>query len=73
MIVPRHKICDICGIEVGVNNRYYKIKSNDYVTSYAGCISSKMTHHICHSCMEAFQIWLKDSIEIDKEDAGCYL
>lgn len=51
MIVPRHKVCDFCGEEVGINKRYFKIKSKDYLVGYAGGCSDNRTHHICEDCM----------------------
>lgn len=30
MIIPRHKVCDFCGEEVGINKRYFIIKSKKY-------------------------------------------
>ena len=51
MIIHRHKVCDICGQAVGVNKRYYIIKSKDYLVGYAGGCSDNKTHHICEDCM----------------------
>lgn len=68
MIIPKRTVCDICEERVGINNRYYTIKSKDYVTSYVGCISSKMTHHICHNCMDKFQIWLREHYDVKNEE-----
>lgn len=51
MIVPRHKICDMCGREVGKNLRYYIIKSKVFYYGYAGGYSDNRKHHICKTCM----------------------
>lgn len=51
MIVPRHKICDICSESVGINKRYYIIKSKCIYVGYAGSASDNRTHHICEDCM----------------------
>lgn len=51
MIIPRHKVCDCCGESVGVNNRYYIIKSKNYLVGYAGSCRDNKTHHICEDCM----------------------
>lgn len=51
MIIPRHKECDFCGEPVGVNKRYFIIKSKDYLVGYAGSCSDNRTHHICEDCM----------------------
>ena len=53
MIVPRHKVCDICKTPVGVNNRYFKIKSKNYLVGYAGSYPDNETHHICEDCMHS--------------------
>lgn len=37
MIIPRHKVCDICKEPVGVNLRYFDIKSNVLYVGYIGC------------------------------------
>ena len=51
MIIPRHKVCDFCGQTVGVNKRYYIIKSKNYLVGYVGSCSDNKTHHICEDCM----------------------
>ena len=66
MIVPRHKICDICKESVGINNRYYIIKSKNTYVGYAGSISDNRIHHICEDCMASL-ISLINEKEKDKE------
>lgn len=51
MIIPRHKVCDSCNEPVGVNKRYFIIKSKNYLVGYAGSCSDNRTHHICEDCM----------------------
>ena len=51
MIIQRHKVCDVCDQFVGVNKRYYIIKSKNYLSSFAGSCSDNRTHHICEDCM----------------------
>ena len=51
MIIPRHKVCDFCKEPVGVNKRYFIIKSKNYLVGYAGDCSDNRTHHICEDCM----------------------
>ena len=51
MIIPRHKVCDFCGETVGVNKRYFIIKSKNYLIGYAGSCSDNKTHHICEDCI----------------------
>ena len=53
MIIPRHIVCDFCNEPVGVNKRYFKIKSKNYLVGYAGSWSDNKTHHICEDCMYA--------------------
>lgn len=51
MIIPRHKICDLCGKQVGVNVRYFVIKSKCLYVGYAGSCHDNQKHHICEGCM----------------------
>lgn len=51
MIIPRHRICNFCGKEVGVNRRYFIIKSKNIVSSCAGTISDNINYDICEDCM----------------------
>jgi len=51
MIIPRHKVCDFCKTPVGVNKRYFKIKSKNYLVGYAGSCTDNRTHHICEDCI----------------------
>lgn len=65
MIIPRHKECDFCGQVVGVNMRYFKIKSKNILVGYAGSCSDNRTYHICEDCMEEFKIYLKSKLRED--------
>ena len=51
MIIKRHKICDMCGDTVGVNLRYYTIKSKYLYVGYFGSYTDNNKHHICENCM----------------------
>lgn len=51
MIKPRHRICDICGQSVGVNMRYYIIKSKNFIQSSAGACSDNKNFDVCEECM----------------------
>ena len=51
MIIPRHKICDLCEKEVGINVRYYIVKSKCIYESYSGSCRDNQKHHICEECM----------------------
>lgn len=59
MIIPRHKECDFCRKPVGVNKRYFKIKSKVYYVGYASC-SDNRTHHICEDCMYHIMSEIRD-------------
>lgn len=50
MVIKRHKICDICGENVGYNNRYIIIKSKNYVSNGVYGFSDNRKHHICIDC-----------------------
>lgn len=63
MIIPRHKVCDFCGEPVGVNKRYFKIKSKNYLVGYAGGCSDNKTHHMCEDCMQEFAIYLQSKLK----------
>ena len=71
MIIPRHKVCDICEKPVGVNKRYYKIKSKNYIVCSAGSCSDNRVHHICEDCMHEFAIYLQSKYQ-DK-NIGCHI
>lgn len=51
MIVPKRKICDLCCRVVGVNRRYYVIKSKVLYVGFAGSCQDNKKHHICEECM----------------------
>ena len=53
MVIPKHKVCDLCEQPVGVNNRYYIIKSKNLLIGYGGSCHDNKTHHICEECMYA--------------------
>jgi hypothetical protein len=63
MIIPRHKVCDICEQPVGYNKRYYTIKSKCFYEAYAGSCNDNRTHHICEDCMYEFSEWRKQKIK----------
>lgn len=66
MIISRHKVCDICEQFVGVNKRYFKIKSKNYLISFAGSCSDNRTHHICEDCMGKI---IKEIYKMEKRKA----
>lgn len=41
MIIPRHKICDLCGEEVGINKRYFII-CEDCMQEFEEYLHSKL-------------------------------
>ena len=63
MIIPRHKICDICKQPVGVNNRYYTIKSKNHIVCSAGSCSDNRKHHICEHCMYKIEETIKENLK----------
>lgn len=68
MIIPRHKVCDICKKSVGVNKRYYIIKSKVLYIGYAGSATDNKKHHICEDCMHEFAEYLQSKLEGGKEE-----
>ena len=62
MIIPRHKICDICKQSVGVNKRYFIIKSKDYLVGNAGGFIDNKTHHICEDCMQEVKTYIQNKL-----------
>lgn len=65
MIIPRHKVCDFCKEPVGVNKRYFKIKSKCLFVGCGGSCSDNRTYHICEDCINKI---LSDKKEGDKEE-----
>lgn len=63
MIIPRHKVCDFCGVVVGINKRYFIIKSKDYFVGYAGGCSDNRTYHMCEDCMQEFETYLHSKLK----------
>jgi hypothetical protein len=49
MVIPKHRVCDLCGQEVGYGNRYYIIKSK---YKYRG-LSDNRKHDVCVDCIDA--------------------
>lgn len=51
MIIPKHRICDICRENIGVNNRYHIIKSKEFVHASGGDMVDNRRHDVCERCM----------------------
>ena len=68
MIIPRHKVCDFCKEPVGVNKRYFIIKSKNYLVGYAGSCSDSRTYHICEDCMWEFATYLQSKMRGEEND-----
>lgn len=51
MNIRKHKICDICKNEVGINNRYYTLKGKNVLFSFGGSVKDNRTIHICEDCL----------------------
>ena len=69
MIIPRHRICNFCGKEVGVNKRYFIIKSKNIITGYAGTMPYNINYDMCEDCMQEFATYLHSKLE-DKEETS---
>lgn len=67
MIIPRHKVCDFCEQPVGINKRYFIIKSKDYLVGYAGGCSDNRTYHMCEDCMQEFVTYLHSKLRGNEE------
>lgn len=66
MVIPRHKVCDICKEEVGINNRYYIIRSKNQVVGCWGSTKDNRTHHICEDCMCKITDAIRERIKSNK-------
>lgn len=66
MIIPRHRICNICGQKVGINKRYFSIKSKNILSSYAGAVSDNINYDICIDCMKEFADYLHSKLRGEK-------
>lgn len=58
MIIPKQRICDFCKQPVGINKRYFIIKSKNYFVSFLGGCSDNKTHDMCEDCMREFKTYL---------------
>lgn len=67
MIIPRHKVCDLCCEEVGINKRYFIIKSKNILSCYAGTISDNRNYDMCEDCMQEFEIYLQSKLGGEEE------
>lgn len=67
MIIPRHKVCDFCGEEVGVNKRYFIIKSKNIIDCFAGTMSDNQNYDICEDCMQEFVKYLHSKLKGKEE------
>lgn len=63
MIIPRHRICNFCGEKVGVNKRYFVIKSKNILDSYAGTFHDNIKYDICVDCMQEFATYLHTKLK----------
>lgn len=66
MNVPKHIICDLCCRVVGVNLRYYIVKSKVLYVGSAGSCSDNKKHHICEECMASIRERIREK-EGDEE------
>lgn len=58
MIIPKRKICDICGRDLSCNIVYYTIKSDLFCVAGGGACHAKNRHHICSECVLEFKKWM---------------
>lgn len=66
MIIPRHRICDICLEEVGCNKRYFIIKSKDRI--YGDVLySDNRKHDICEDCMDRLKAKIREEMVNESE------
>lgn len=63
MLIPKHKVCDLCENPVGVNKAYFTIKSKNIIVAYAGSCSDNRTYHICEDCMYEFKTYLQSKLK----------
>lgn len=68
MIIPRHKVCDVCGQDLTCNIRYYIIKSKSFITSYAGDCNDNRKHHVCEMCVNEFKSWLEEKLKGETDE-----
>lgn len=69
MIVPKKTVCDFCGRKVGINCRYYIIKSkNEHVglTRY----TDNQKHHVCYLCYADLQKCMRKMIQTRQDKKG---
>ena len=62
MIIPRHRVCNFCGEEVGINKRYFIIKSKNIIECYAGSMYNNINYDICEDCMREFAAYLHSKL-----------
>lgn len=67
MIIPRHRECNFCGQEVGINKRYFIIKSKNIALGYAGAVSDNRNYDMCEDCMHEFANYLHSKMRGEKE------
>ena len=70
MIIPKHKICDICGQKVGENKRYLIIKSKNIASGYADemfGVPDNRNYDICIDCMKEFANYLHSKLRGEEE------
>lgn len=54
MIIPRHRVCNFCSQEVGINKRYFIIKSKNIICCSAGSMPYNINYDMCEDCMFEF-------------------
>lgn len=67
MIIPRHRICNFCYEEVGIDKRYFIIKSKNIISCSAGIIRDNHKYDICEDCMREFAKYLHSKLKGEEE------
>lgn len=68
MIIPKHKVCDICRQDIPVRSRCYKIP---YKAMYEAFGCSLIEHgkcDICERCMDRLMHYVRIEVERESND-----
>lgn len=59
MIIPKKKVCDICGATIHEDSKSYKIKFRDTHYGFFRKEIERGHDDMCSDCMSEFIIWLR--------------
>ena len=68
MIIHKHRECDFCGAKVGINKRYFVIKSKNTLAGYAGTMSDDIDYDMCEDCMQKFIVYLQTKLKGEEDE-----